>query len=149
MREELIGQGLLSNLTAAVNLVRASWPSAMLAYGEDFCLMVSGGFDQTNEFISPENPDGWPLPGELDLFSIDYYCGYHGCPHALPAGADGLPPINSNFDHDCAAHLQRVYEQKVYPRLGPKTKVVSVAGAWAPFAGANSPPCPEWTAGAD
>ena len=43
----------LSNLTAAVNLVRATWPEAVLAINEDFCAVVSG-YNQQNESISAD-----------------------------------------------------------------------------------------------
>jgi hypothetical protein len=143
--DELMGQGLpLTNLSAAVKLVRSTWPAAVLGYNEDFDTMASG-FTGLNESIS-EDPH-WQLPAELDLFSVDYYCGFHGCyPH--PCESDPVP-MNSSFDVDCAAHLRHAYEQLIYPRLGPKTRVTPVAGAWAPFANAKSAPCPEWSAGPD
>ena len=57
--------------------------------------------------------------------------------------------MNSSFDEHCAANLRRYHEQFIYPRLGARTKVTPVAGAWAPYAGARSPPCPVWEAGAE
>ena len=143
--DELMGQGLpLTNLSAAVKLVRSTWPAAVLGYNEDFDTMASG-FTGLNESIS-EDPH-WQLPAELDLFSVDYYCGFHGC---YPHQCESDPvPMNSSFDVDCAAHLRHAYEQLIYPRLGPKTRVTPVAGAWAPFANAKSAPCPEWSAGPD
>ena len=72
--DELMGQGLpLSNLSAAVKLVRATWPNAVLAYNEDFCTMVTG-FNQQAERVSAD-PD-WRLPSELNYFSIDW-CKTH------------------------------------------------------------------------
>jgi hypothetical protein len=141
--DELLGQGLpLSNLTAAVNLVRVTWPDAVLAVNEDFCTVVSG-FNQQNESVSPDTD--WRLPAELDLFSVDWYCGFHGCPY--PMSPEPVP-MNSSFDPDCAVHMRRVYERLIYPRLGsPHTKVTPVVGSWAPFEGSRSSPCPEWSAG--
>ena len=140
--DELMGQGLpLSNLTAAVKLVRATWPSAVLAYNEDVCTMMTG-FNQQAERVSVD--PNWRLPSELDYFSVDYYCSFHACPHHTSPSPF---PVNSSFDPHCAANLRRVHERLIYPRLGARTKVTPVAGAWAPYAGARSPPCPAWLAG--
>ena len=49
-----MGQGMpLSNITAAVNFVRATWPTAILAYNEDFNVIASG-FTGLNESVSAD-----------------------------------------------------------------------------------------------
>lgn len=139
---QLMGQGMpLSNLTAAANLVRATWPTAVIAYNEDFNVIASG-FTGLNESVSTDPQ--WRLPAELDFFSVDYYCGFHQC---YPHQCSTQPVPTSSYDPQCAAHLRHAYETVVYPRLAPRTKALLVPGAFAPFPGASSPPCPAWSAG--
>ena len=137
-----MGQGMpLSNITAAVNFVRATWPTAILAYNEDFNVIASG-YTGLNESVSAD--PHWTLPAGLDFFSVDYYCAFHRC---QPHRCSTQPLPISSYDPQCAVHLRHAYENVVYPRLAPRTKALLVPGAFAPFPGASSAPCPAWSAG--
>ena len=148
--DELIGSGVhLADLTAAVNLVRETWPEAILYYNEDFSVMVSGytGLDFKIQPVGAGTE--WAMPAELDLFSIDEYCGFDHCtpegspPHPCELDGPGSgPAYNYSYDPACAKHLRRYYETLIYPRLGPRTKVLIVPGAFAPAKGAHSAKCP-------
>ena len=148
--DELIGSGLhLADLTAAVNFVRSSWPEAVLYYNEDFSVMVSGFTGLDEKIPTPPGGGEWKMPDELDLFSVDQYCGFNHCtpegtpPHPCELNGPGSgPAYNFSYDPACATHLRGYYERLIYPRLGPRTKVLAVPGAFAPAKGAHSPYCP-------
>jgi hypothetical protein len=159
--DELLDSGLpLSNLTSAVQLVRSTWPDAVIAINEGFEVMITGGYNGGaitpthssmphtvhNGWVS-DDPD-WKLPAELDLISIDYYCSFSTCRGNFtpcPTGLNGPnsgPQYDLSFDSNCAGMIRNIYERFVFPRIpsGAKTKAILVPSAQA--ASGRSPPCP-------
>jgi|EP01047_Picozoa_sp_COSAG01_P058331 hypothetical protein len=159
MGDELLGQGLpLSNLTAATNLIRASWPKAIIYVNEALSALVWNRVEQGTGL--PISADiNWKLPPEIDLVSVDFYCEWWGGGD-LP-GRGYVPGLcashtyqqtDPRFDQachvneslnlnegceancsapaTCASWLQTYYTQSIIPRFGSKrTRAIVVPGA--------------------
>ena len=51
--------------------------SAGLPDNEDFSVIVSGFTGLNTSIVAAPAGTPWALPSELDLFSVDQYCGFH------------------------------------------------------------------------
>jgi hypothetical protein len=162
--DELLDSGLpLSNLTSAVQLVRATWPDAVIAINEGVEVMITGGYNGGaitpthssqphtvhNGWVS-DDPD-WKLPTDLDLISIDYYCSFSTCPGNFTPCPTNLNGNGTGliydlfFDSNCAHMIRNIYERFVFPRIpsSAKTKAMLVPAAQA--SSGHSPPCPGYS----